>query len=227
MSSRSVVNPASIFGKRCRRHLLASPAAEKPLVRFELHRPPKPSMERRVIWRDIGAPGAVAFFKTKRFQSAITRGDCHASRHQRIEHLADCRDGNMQFPPQFAHIGHPQRPQPVTGNDNLPGLTETKARIRHIGVGHRLNDLTRFWPHHRQRPPLFGNVCEPRIEPRLDVIGDPGKVMGAETGAGDDIEMILRQPRHRKIAFDAAARIQHLRIGELAHRPVHPVGANP
>ena len=51
--------------------------------------------------------------------------------------------------------------------------------------------------------------------------------MGAEAGAGDDVEAVLGQPRHGQVGLDAAARVEKLRIGQPARRLRHIVGADP
>ena len=48
------------------------------------------------------------------------------------------------------------------------------------------------------------------------VIPDPGSIMGAESGAGDNVEVILRQLRDSQVALDTATGIQHLGIGQPA-----------
>ena len=59
------------------------------------------------------------------------------------------------------------------------------------------------------------------------MIGDPALVVGTETGAGDDVEVILGEAGNGEIAFDAAARIEHLRIGEASRLLGDIVGADP
>ena len=107
-------------------------------------------MERRVIRRDVGAPGAVAFFKAQRFEGAIARGrDAMglARRHQRVEDFADGGNRNVQFPAEFAHIGDAERPQLATGDGDLTHLAKFKRAIGQIGVGDLLDHFTRFRTH--------------------------------------------------------------------------------
>ena len=59
------------------------------------------------------------------------------------------------------------------------------------------------------------------------MLADPGEVVGAEAGAGDDVEVVLGEPRHGEVALDAAARVEQLRVGEPAGRLVDVVGADP
>ena len=46
------------------------------------------------------------------------------------------------------------------------------------------------------------------------VLADPREVVLAERGAGDDPEPILGEPRHREVALDPAALVEHLRVGD-------------
>ena len=56
---------------------------------------------------------------------------------------------------------------------------------------------------------------------RFEIAPHPGEVVGAEAGARDDEEAVGREARHGEIAFDAAARIEHLRIGHAPRRLRH------
>ncbi len=58
------------------------------------------------------------------------------------------------------------------------------------------------------------------------MIADPRQIMRAETGAGDDIEFFLGEPRHGQVGLDAAARVEKLRVGQPASRLADVVGAD-
>ena len=45
---------------------------------------------------------------------------------------------------------------------------------------------------------------------------DPGRVVLAEGGAGDDLEQLRRHARDREVALDPAVAVQHLGVGDLA-----------
>ena len=51
--------------------------------------------------------------------------------------------------------------------------------------------------------------------------------MGGKPRAGHDVILIPRHTAHGQIAFNPAAIIQHLRIDQRAHGPVHIIGRNP
>ena len=42
---------------------------------------------------------------------------------------------------------------------------------------------------------LLGDVDQARVEAAADMVADPGRVMGAKAGAGDEIEAVRREPR--------------------------------
>ena len=52
---------------------------------------------------------------------------------------------------------------------------------------------------------------------------NPGQVVIAECRAGDDLETIASQSRHRQVALETAALVGHLRIGNSAYRRIHLV----
>ena len=51
--------------------------------------------------------------------------------------------------------------------------------------------------------------------------------MGGEAGAGDHVELVRRDSRDREIALNAAAAIEHLRVGKAAKGLGDIVGADP
>ena len=59
------------------------------------------------------------------------------------------------------------------------------------------------------------------------MLADPREVVLAERGARHDPEAIAGQTRHGEVALDAAARVQHLRVGHLADVARDAVRAEP
>src|SRR4029077_5659976 len=51
-----------------------------------------------------------------------------------------------------------------------------------------------------------------------DVVANPVQVVLAECGAGDDAKPVLRQTGDGEVAFDAAAVVEHLGVGESPDR---------
>ena len=47
------------------------------------------------------------------------------------------------------------------------------------------------------------------------MIADPAKIMGPKAGAGDNIKLLIGQSGDSQVAFNPAARVQHLGIGQL------------
>ena len=65
-------------------------------------------------------------------------------------------------------------------------------------------------------------------EPAAGQVGaDPGEVVVAERGAGDDREALLLQPRDGEVALDPAAPVEHLRVGDLPDLARDAVVAQP
>ena len=59
------------------------------------------------------------------------------------------------------------------------------------------------------------------------MVADPAEIMGPETGAGDDVEMVGGQPRHGQVAFDPAPGVEQLGIGQPSGGFGHVIRANP
>ena len=58
------------------------------------------------------------------------------------------------------------------------------------------------------------------------VVGDPGEIVRAEARAGDDVEMVVGETGDGEVAFDAAAGVEQLRVGQAADRLVDVVGGD-
>src|SRR5688572_2756710 len=54
---------------------------------------------------------------------------------------------------------------------------------------------------------------------------NPAKVVPAEGGPGDDLEAVLGEPRHREVALDAPALVEHLGVGDGTDVPPDTVVA--
>ena len=68
-----------------------------------------------------------------------------------------------------------------------------------------------------------GDVLELDRPVRRQVIAEPGQVVPAEGGTGDDAEPVLGEAGDREVALDAAGLVQQLRIGESADGAGDPV----
>ena len=134
--------------------------------------------------------------------------------HQGVEYLADMGDGDMELPAELADIGDAQGTDLPAGDGNRADMAEWKASIRYVGIRYLRENIAGPRPHERQRSPVLGDIGQACVKARLDMIGDPSEVVGAEARARHDIEVIFGEACHGEIALDAAARIQHLGIGE-------------
>ena len=133
----------------------------------------------------------------------------------------------MQFPAELAHIGDAQRAQHDTRHRDLAHMAEGEGGVRNIGLCRGGQHVPRARAHQRQRAPMLRHVPEAHTRAIGQVVADPGQVMGAEAGAGDDIEQFIRQARHGEVRLDAAARVEELGVGETARRLRHMGRADP
>ena len=187
---------------------------------LELHGPAETRLERRVVGRDVGTPGAIAFLEPQRFEGAVAdRADAVrlARRHQRVEHVAGRGDRHMQLPAELADIGDAQRADRrgrrsrsrAHGRTGRPSF-ETSALVTARSMSRALGPISDSVPNSSVTSVELG------VEAGADVVADPGEIMGAEAGAGDDVEIVFGKPRDGQVALDAAARVEQLRIGQPA-----------
>ena len=203
-----MVNPASRRGRGFAACASSAVASLKLRARFQLHRPAKAGDERRVVWPDIGAPGAVALLQAQRLDGAIACiGDAVllACRHQRVINGQRKLDRDMQFPAELADIGDAERKHRRAGDGDALHPGEGKARVRHVVLGQLLEHVARLGAHHREDGIGRGDIDQPGIEPVGNRARDPVEIVRGEASAGDDVIFVRRQPADREIAFDAAA----------------------
>jgi hypothetical protein len=123
--------------------------------------------------------------------------------HQRVEHLAGGADRHVQFPAEFADIGDAQRAHRAAGDADLADMAEREGGVGDIGVGHRASTSRAFGPISDSVPNSSVTSVSARRGP-ADMVGDPAEVVGAEAGAGDDVEAVVgsratvRSPRCRR-----------------------------
>ena len=124
----------------------------------------------------------------------------------------------MQLPTEFADIGEAHRDRLAAGRPDLADMPERERRVAEIVRRYPRQQLSRARPHDGERRALLRDVVEPDVEAAGNVIADPRGVMGAKPRSGDESEAIRGEPRDGQVAFDAAARVQQLRIGQPPRR---------
>ena len=82
-------------------------------------------------------------------------------------------------------------------------------------------------PHDREHGVGRGNVHQLGAGGRIDMGADPMRVVGGETGAGHQVEAVVGQPGHGKVALDAAVLVEHLGVDQPARTRRDTVGAQP
>src|SRR5262245_30507999 len=58
------------------------------------------------------------------------------------------------------------------------------------------------------------------------MIADPAEVVGAKTGAGNDVEAVLGKAGDGEVGLDAAAVVEQLGVGDATGRMGHVIGAD-
>ena len=132
----------------------------------------------------------------------------------------------MQLPAELADIGDAQRPHLLSGNIDDANMAERKGRIGNIRIGDAGQHVARLRPHQRQRAVMLAHVGQNGVQTGPDMVPDPGTVMAAEACAGDDVEEVVTEARDCKIAFNTAARIEQLGIGQPPRRFDDVIGAD-
>ena len=166
---RRRVKPAKRLVSGCRAVASSASRPMKSAVRLQLHRPAEPRLERRVVRRDVGAPGAIALLQPQRFQRAIAdRPECRrlaaAISASKTAPVAAMRD--VQFPAEFADIGHAQRPDRVPGDGDLADMAEGKGGVATRRRRSPRQHVARLRAHQRQRAPILGHVADRHVARR-------------------------------------------------------------
>ncbi len=73
-------------------------------------------------------------------------------------------------------------------------MAKGEGGVADIGVGDLAQDVAGLRAHQRQGAEVLGYVGEFHIQVFADVVPDPGEVMGAKAGAGDDVEPVIGEP---------------------------------
>ena len=178
----------------------------------ELHRPAQARLERRVVGRELAAPGAIALLQPHAFDrvvAGIAQAELGAGLVQGLEHGDGELDRHVELPAQLAHVGAARGQHRAVADPDLADGGEGKALVGEVGAAHLLQQRAAFGPHHRQHGPRAGHVGERDMGILVDVAARASRHVAHRLGrAGDDQELVARQPRDGEIALEGAALVQ-------------------
>ena len=155
----------------------------------ELDGEAEPGLERRVVGRDVGAPDAVALLEPQRVDRLVAAGD-EAVLAARLPDRVPEREPELrravELPAELADVGDAQREARHRADREL-----ARAHVREVERRRRqrLQDLARLRPPEAEAGVGGGDVVDGDAVGR--VLADPGEVVLAERGAGDDAEALL------------------------------------
>ncbi len=179
---------------------------------------------------DIRTPGTIALLQSAALDGAIAGIDeamFAAGGHQYVIDGGGIFYRHMQLIAEFADIGDAQRPDRAAGDADGLHLAEGECGVRNVGRGHGLQYLARFRSHQRQHGIGGGHIHQLGMHFGRNIAGDPIEVMRGKAGARSDVEFVLGNAGNGDVAFDAAAVVQHLGIGQGADRLGDVIGSNP
>ena len=106
-----------------------------------------------MIRANIRTPGAIAFFQTQRFYRTIAGIDDAEFRTHLHQGVIDSRNAfhrNVQFPAEFANIGHAQGQHRCARNIYSARLPERKGGVGNIITSEFLQHAPRIGAHQRE-----------------------------------------------------------------------------
>src|SRR5579871_4801801 len=173
-------------------------------------------LERGVVGSDVGTPHAVALLQTQR----VDRPVAARAQAMRLSGLVErppeagpVLRRAVELPAELADERHPERADRDVAERDLP--QPHVAEIERVGRERGENVAGTRTPQ-AEAGPACGDVGDRDRAVLGKVPAYPARVVIAERGSGDDRETVLGEPRDREVAFDAAAAVEHLGIGDLA-----------
>ena len=107
---------------------------------------------------------------------------------------------------------------------DAPYTEKRQGGIRHVVIGHRLQNVARPWPHQIERGESVGHVADRHAV--RQVLRDPSGITNAKRRTGHQIEMPRPIVNQRHIGFDAAFVIAKLGIDRFAGSTRNVIGGN-
>ena len=203
-------------------------APEEAARLVELHRPAQPGLPRRIVGRELAAPGAIGLLDAQaldRVVAHVAQAELGAGGVQGLEHRDGELDRHVELPAPFPHVGAARGVDRRVTHTDLAHCGEGERLVGKIRATHLLQQLAAVRPHHRQHRPRPGDVGQGGMDALRQVAADPVGIARNLGGAGDDQEFVGRQPSDREVAFVGATFVQEPGIDRAAHRYGDVVGA--
>ena len=174
---------------------------------------------RGLLRRDVRAPHAVALLEPQRVDRPVAARDepvLPAGLPQRVPERDAVLGGAVELPAELPDVRHADgEARHRADRDRLRGHVRERGR-REVGARQRLEDLARGRPPQAEAGVLRGHVGDVDGAVVRRMLADPREVVLAERRARDDPESIVREPRHREVALDPAALVEHLGVRDAA-----------
>ena len=237
-----ITNPDRLGAERDRPRLVERQAAQDALglrlgqkrgapeerAFIELHREAESGGKRRLLRRDVRAPDPVPLLEPQRIDCLVSRRNepmLLAGRPDRVPETCAKLRRAVQLPAELADVRDPDREARNCTDRELLRPHVAKGAARQVGRRQGLQQRTGVRPPDPETGERGRHVGDVHRAVARRVLTDPGEVVLAERGSGDDPEAILGESRHREVAFDPAFRVEHLRVRDGADLAGDPVGA--
>ena len=181
----------------------------------------------RLVGRDVGRPHAVALLQAQRVDRPVAAGREPvrlAGLPQRAPQPRAELGRAVELPAQLAGEGHAQRAHRHVADREV--AHRHVAEVERVGRQRREHVAGARAPEPEARP-ARGHVAHAHRAVGRRVAADPREVVVAEGGAGHDREQLLLHARDGEVALDAAAGVEHLRVGDLPDAARDAVVAQP
>src|SRR5262249_15401289 len=143
-----------------------------------------------MVWHDVGAPGAIAFFQPQRLDRAVAGID-NAVRppggHERTVDGQSKLYRDVKLEAELANIGDTERKYWRPGESNSLRPAEGKGSIAHVVLSQSLEHIACSRPHDREHGRARSDVDQPGVEGFRYRARDPVEVVSGEAGAGYDV----------------------------------------
>ena len=160
-----------------------------------------------------------------RVQPEIGQAEGRARLLQGIVQLHQVFHRRVQFPAQFAHVVHPERPHGPARNADLLAAQPAECATVQGRVREPDQDIPRGRPGQHQHAPLIGDVGDLHLFAGMPALDQVIQVAQFGAGRGQYVEMIIGQVCDRHLGPDPPAFGQQVRQHDAAGIR-HPVGAD-
>ena len=206
-------------------------ASEEVPARVEVDEPAEVGFDGGDLGGELVAPGLVGLLYAHGVHgigAEVDHAVGFAGGDEGVVEVGHAVDGMVEFPAEFADVGHPQGDAGHAGDVDLLSGEPGEGVVAEVGVGERGEHVACPWSGDGEDPVVAGDIVDVDVLAGFDVLDQPVLVVGFAGHGGVEVEAgfaaVGVEACDGHLAFDAAGRGEHVDQAQASRADRQPVG---